>query len=184
MADNRCSPEEIFSTVFYSQKFFTPFNWDSAVRSCILKNVSKNRAFAPYKKFYDKLSTMYYRDDIEKIVFGFYLGGGNMFSFCSADLGKCARVWMHLEDNFVKMIKKDLTLNTGIINNNISVENLMSAEVCWLTKAYIAITENDILDRIKEDSKKTKSLEKTQNYKQIFRHTQLLKLLSERHSKK
>ena len=189
MNGNRYNSKEFYSKLIYTQNYFTPFNWNYKIPDSLLKNISKNKIYIKNEKFYDYICSLYYIDDVNSLINGYFLFNKDYNSLKFENFSKYIYKWNYFLKNYKKIIKKDLILLPEVINSNKELDDIFRIEeskyfklyhnsrINGLTLAYIFLLNLDILNLIKKDSKETKSMIKLENYKILFRNIQLLKLL-------
>ena len=198
MNGNRYNSKEFYSKLIYTQNYFTPFKWKYIIPDGLLKGIDKNKIYVRNEKFYDYICGLYYKDDIDSLINGYFLFSKDYNDLKFENFSKYIYKWNFLKRNYKKIIKKDSILLPEVINNKKEsneqnkenkeidlfrieeskyFELYHNSRINGLTLAYIFLLNLDVLNLIKKESKETKSMIKLENYKILFRNIQLLKLL-------
>jgi len=198
--------EEIHSKIFYTSKYFKPFNWDSRspidYKRYILRNITNNKVFKRNKNFYKLLGEKYpLKENLDSIIYGIFLSSStpDIYSFDIKEFPKFHRRWVSFKTQLKSKTREDLRVIKeymriyqlsfwGLIKYIPNISDHVS-HIFYLYKdsritastfgvVYLKAFENPkALERFKEWQKKyERSLNSQEFFREVFRWYRLVKL--------
>lgn len=187
----RYTSQQAFGLLMSTSMYFTPFKWKVSPVPCVYKGTPKNRLYMARKKTLEHVVSLYYPQDVDSLVYGMFLQTSNPMDIAGAEWSKCIQIWNHTKNKLSNIAKSCFQNEKPVINNildgntiDFSIEKIKSkAEEIGFAEISSEIVLGGGYDALIKLSSETRSLENFETYSRLFRHLQLLKLVSREEEK-